>query len=57
MFAWIVENIGTIVVCAVLIGVVALIITIMVRNKKKGKSSCSCGCSGCAMSEHCHSKK
>ena len=57
MFAWIVENIGTIMVCAVLIGVVALIITIMVRNKKKGKSSCSCGCSGCAMSEHCHSKK
>ena len=56
MFAWIVENIGTIVVCAVLIGVVALIITIMVRNKKKGNSSCSCGCSGCAMSEHCHSK-
>ena len=57
MFAWIVENIGTIVVCAVLIGVVLFVVTIMVLNKKKGKSSCSCGCSGCAMSEHCHSKK
>ena len=57
MVAWIVGNIGTIIVCAVLIGVVALIVAAMVRNKKKGRSSCSCGCSGCAMSEHCHSKK
>ena len=47
MFAWIMENIATIVISAGLIIVVAAIIAGMVRGRKKGKSSCGCGCAGC----------
>lgn len=57
MLAWITENIATIIICAVLIAVVAAIITGMVRNRKKGKSACGCGCAECPMSDTCHSDK
>lgn len=55
MLTWLAGNIGTIIVCAVLIVIVALIVANMIRNKKKGKSSCGCGCSNCPMSGSCHS--
>ncbi len=54
---WLIENIGTILVCAGLVLIVAAIIRSMIRNKKKGISSCGCGCSTCAMGELCGSKK
>ena len=54
MFAWLAANIGTIIICAVLIGIVVLIIAAMVRNKKKGKSPCGCNCGHCPMSGSCH---
>ncbi|WP_147612884.1 FeoB-associated Cys-rich membrane protein [Treponema pectinovorum] len=38
--------IGTIVISAVLVFIVASIIIKLIVNKKKGKSSCGCGC-GC----------
>ncbi|MGN1445555.1 MAG: FeoB-associated Cys-rich membrane protein [Eubacteriales bacterium] len=57
MFAWILGNIATIIICAVLIAVVAAIIVGMVKNKKKGRSSCGCGCSDCPMSGSCHQNK
>lgn len=57
MFAWISENIATIMICAVLLAVVAAIIVSMVKNRKKGKSSCGCGCVDCPMAGACHSKK
>ena len=57
MFTWISENIGTIVIGAILAAVVAAVIVHMVRNKKRGRSSCGCGCSGCAMNGSCHLKK
>ena len=57
MLAWLGENIATIIICAVLIGVVAAIIVRMVKNKKKGKSSCGCGCADCPAGGSCHSKK
>ena len=45
----------TVIVAAIIIGVVALAVFSIVRDKKKGK--CSCGsCSGCAMNGACHSK-
>ena len=37
MFDWIIGNIWTIIICAVLIGVVAAIIFSMVKKKKQGK--------------------
>ena len=54
MFAWISENIATIIVCAVLIAIVAIIIVSMVKNKREGKASCSCGCSNCSLKDSCH---
>lgn len=57
MFAWISENIATILICAALIVIVAAIICGMVRSKKTGKSSCGCGCADCPMSGACHPEK
>ena len=54
MPAWLTQNIGTILICAVLIAFFALLIWSLVRDKKKGKSSCCGGCAGCAMAGHCH---
>lgn len=56
MLAWITENIGTILISAVLLLVVVLIIRKLVKDKKKGKSSCGCNCAHCAMSGYCHQK-
>lgn len=56
MLAWITENIGTILISAVLLLVVVLIIRKLVKDKKKGKSSCGCNCTHCAMSGSCHQK-
>ncbi|MDE6035627.1 MAG: FeoB-associated Cys-rich membrane protein [Ruminococcus sp.] len=47
---------GTVLTGLVLLGVVALIIGGMVKNKKSGKSSCGCGCEHCANSSVCHRK-
>ena len=58
MLQWIAGNIWTIIICAVLIGIVAAIIINMVKKKRKGKSvMCNCGnCKGCAMQGSCHKK-
>ncbi len=57
MLAWISGNIATIIICAALITIVAVVIACMVRSKKKGKSSCGCGCANCALHGNCHSGK
>lgn len=57
MLTWIMENMATIIISAVLIIMVAAVIASMVRGKRKGRSSCGCGCAGCAMNGACHSKK
>ncbi len=58
MLQWLGENIATIVICLVLIGVVAAIIAGMIKKKRAGKSMvCNCGCcKGCPMSGSCHDK-
>lgn len=55
MVAWIGENLGTIIVCALLIGALAAVIVSMIRKKKKGRSGvCDCGhCTSCPMSGSC----
>jgi len=50
------DNLGTIVVSLILIGIVVLILLKMNRQRKEGKGSCSCGCSACPMSGTCHDK-
>ena len=59
MVRWIVDNIATIIILAILILAVGAIIRNMIKNKKSGKSSCSCGssCGGCPVGESCHKKK
>lgn len=54
MFAWVSENLGTIVISVVLLAIVAAIIVSMIRDKKKGKSTCGNNCSHCALSGSCH---
>lgn len=53
MLAWLMENWGTLLICAILVVVVAAILVSMKRNKKQGKSSCGCGCQNCPMSGSC----
>ena len=57
MLAWLMENMATIIISAVLVFVVAAILVSMIRGKRKGKSSCGCGCAGCAMNGACHPAK
>ena len=47
MLEWLAENIGTILITAGLIVIVALIIRSIVRDKKAGISSCGAKCGGC----------
>jgi len=56
MFNWITANIGTIIICAVLLAIIAAIIVGMIRRKKQGRSvTCDCGhCTSCPMSGTCH---
>lgn len=56
MLLWIAENLSTIIICAALLAIVAVIITFMIKNKRKGKSSCGCGCASCPMSGSCQQK-
>ncbi|MDO4543090.1 MAG: FeoB-associated Cys-rich membrane protein [Clostridia bacterium] len=48
------EWLSTAIICAVLAGIVTLIIVRMIKNKKKGKTSCGCNCKDCPMSGKCH---
>ncbi|MBO4750613.1 MAG: FeoB-associated Cys-rich membrane protein [Lachnospiraceae bacterium] len=50
---WIAENLGTILVCLVLIVITGAIVAYMIRNKKTGRSSCGCNCGSCPMSGTC----
>lgn len=56
MFQWIIDNIATIAVSIVVLGVVAAIVIKMIRDRKNGKTSCNCGCGcdGCSMNGMCH---
>ncbi len=57
MFDFIMNNLGTIIISAGLLAVIAGVIIYLISNKKKGKSSCGCNCSGCALKDTCHSKQ
>ncbi|MDY4813537.1 MAG: FeoB-associated Cys-rich membrane protein [Ruminococcus sp.] len=57
MFAWIYENLATIIIGLIIALVIFAIIISIVLNRKKGKSSCGCGCSNCPMSGSCNLKK
>lgn len=52
---YLMQNLGTIVISAVLLAIVVLIVLRLMKNKKAGKSSCGCNCAHCAMHGTCHS--
>ncbi len=54
MLSWLSRNLGTILITAALIGVVALIIRSLRRDRARGKSPCGSGCAGCPMAGSCH---
>lgn len=54
---WLMNNIGTIVISAILLAVILLIILQLKKNKAAGKSSCGCGCANCALHGKCHGGK
>ncbi len=58
MFTWIAENLGTIIISVVLLGIVAAIVVKLIKDKRRGRSSCGCGCGcgSCPMSAECHKK-
>ena len=57
MAEWFMQNIGTILVAAVLLVLVALVIRSLVKDKKAGKSTCGSNCAHCAMAGKCHQAK
>jgi len=55
MMAWFAENLGTLLISAVLLAVVVWIVAGLIKKKKSGKSAgCGCGCSGCPSDSLCH---
>ena len=54
MLQAIADNTGTIFVSLVLIGVVALIVARLRKDRKRGKSSCGGNCGCCPMAGSCH---
>jgi len=56
MINFLTQNLGTIIVCGILLFIVYAIIAQQIKNKRNGKTSCGCGCSSCAMSDICHKK-
>ena len=59
MIHFVMENLSTIIISILLLGVVLLIIRKLRNDKKGGKSSCGCGCGcgGCASAGMCHPEK
>ncbi len=57
MLDFIVNNISTIIILAVVISVILLAIRQIKKDKKEGKSPCGCKCSGCASASICHGNK
>ena len=50
-------NLGTIIVCAIVLLMVGAAVFSLLKDRSSGKSSCGCGCSGCNMRGVCHQTK
>jgi len=53
MISFISENLATIIICAVLAAIIAIVAARIIKNRRNGSSSCGCGCGGCSMSKEC----
>jgi hypothetical protein len=54
---FIIENLGSILLCLGLAAILSLVAVRLVRNRHTGCSGCGGACSGCAMRGSCHPKK
>lgn len=57
MQTWISNNIVTILLSLGLIGIVASIISNMIKERKSGNKTCGSGCSGCPLGGKCSSNQ
>lgn len=57
MIGFIVDNLATILLSAVIFGLFIGIIVKLVRDRRKGKSSCGCDCGHCSLSDCRHRKQ
>lgn len=48
MKAFVSENLSTIIIGTVVLGLVAFALVRTILNFRKGRSACGCGCGGCA---------
>ena len=55
--AWLADNLGTILLSAVLIVIVVLVIRKQIRDRLSGRTSCGCGCENCASRGLCHPER
>lgn len=55
MVEWLAANWVNIIILALVGGLIALAVIVMIKDKKAGKSSCGCNCANCAMAGKCHS--
>jgi hypothetical protein len=56
MLAFLVANLGTILVSLLLLAVVTAVILKLVHDSRRGKATCGCDCAHCAMHGSCHGK-
>lgn len=48
---------ATIIISAIVFGLMVLVIYNKIKKYQKGESTCGCGCSTCASAQSCHPKK
>jgi cytochrome c553 len=54
MMGFILNNLATIIISVLLLGMVVAIILVMRKDKKSGKNTCGGNCSACHMCSACH---
>ena len=50
------KMLATLIIAAIIFGLMALVVYRQIKAHKSGKSTCGCGCSGCSSAKNCHPK-
>lgn len=54
MLTFLIQNLSTIIVAAIILVIFVAILVSQIKSRKKGKTSCGCGCDHCPSSSICH---
>lgn len=57
MLTWLTSNISTVIISIVLAAIVIGIVCVLINDKRKGKSSCGGNCGCCPMGGSCNHKQ